>query len=288
MREAIRNALIEAIPEVEERIFEPHTATPDTQKPYLIVREMTETDNTAWAGYRARIEVWPYCEQSSYVEVDKLAKKISNALDKQLLGTNDTDTITCIADGMSDDTVDKEWDALTRCVNFYVLALQPAILQGPIINDNWLTALAEWSKEKLSEQVADCYSGILPTGYKRPSILWRFDSMDVEECGALGFEVIKNITCHIFGRNAVEELNIAMKLIEDIKTAIKIPLDIKNRWYMTVKYVSGHFYTDALKQGQIKLSLARKVKRPYDEAPLMMETYFDGRINLSEIERRWK
>ena len=75
MREAIRNALIEAIPEVEERIFEPHTATPDTQKPYLIVREMTETDNTAWAGYRARIEVWPYCEQSSYVEVDKLAKK---------------------------------------------------------------------------------------------------------------------------------------------------------------------------------------------------------------------
>lgn len=288
MREAIRQALINGVPEVEGRIFEPHTASADTQKPYLIVRELSESDNTEWAGFRCRVEVWPYCERTSYIDVDTLAKKINNVLDKQLLGSDDSDAITCIADGMSTDTVDEEWDALTRCVNFYVLALQPATLQGPIINDNWLMALAEWSKEKLSEQVTDCYSGILPTGYKRPSILWRFDGMDVEECGALGSEVIKNITCHIFGRNAVEELNIAMKLIEDIKTAIKIPLDIKNRWYMTVKNVSGHFYTDALKQGQIKLSLARKVKRPYDEAPLMMETYFDGRINLSEIERRWK
>lgn len=285
MREAIRNALIEAIPEVQGRIFEPHTATADTQKPYLIVREMAEDDNTAWAGYRARIEIWPYCEQTSYVEVDSLAKKISNALDKQLLGTN-TDTITCIADGMSDDTVDEEWDALTRCVNFYVLALQPATIQGPIVSDDWLTALTDWSKEKLAECVTDCYSGILPTGYKLPSILWRFDGMDIEECGAFGYEVTKNVTCHVFARNAVEELNIAMKLIENIRAAIKIPLDIKNRWYITVKNISGHFYTDSIKQGQIKLSLSRKVKRLYDTAPIMMKTYFDGKIGSSKMKGR--
>ena len=49
MREAIRQALINGVPEVEGRIFEPHTASADTQKPYLIVRELSESDNTEWA-----------------------------------------------------------------------------------------------------------------------------------------------------------------------------------------------------------------------------------------------
>ena len=49
MREAIRNALIAGIPEVEGRIFEPHSASADTQKPYLIVKENAEQDNTEWA-----------------------------------------------------------------------------------------------------------------------------------------------------------------------------------------------------------------------------------------------
>ena len=37
----------------------------------------------------------------------------------------------------------------------------------------------------------------------------------------LGFDVIKQITCHIFGRNAVEEINIAAKLAEEIQKLIE-------------------------------------------------------------------
>lgn len=278
MREAIRQALINGVPEVEGRIFEPHTASADTQKPYLIVRELSESDNTEWAGFRCRVEVWPYCERTSYIDVDTLAKKINNVLDKQLLGSDDSDAITCIADGMSTDTVDEEWDALTRCVNFYVLALQPATIQGPIINDPWITALVDWSKTILNGIADGYYGGILPTGYKRPSVLWRLSNISMEECGMLGFDVIKQITCHIFGRNAVEEINIAAKLAEEIQTAIKIPLDISKRYYMLVRELEVRAYSDASRQGQLEITLSRKVKRPQNELPLMQEATFKGKI----------
>ena len=62
MREAIRQALIDGVPEVESRVYEPFAAGPETEKPYLIVRETAEEDNTEWAGFRGRVEVWPYVE----------------------------------------------------------------------------------------------------------------------------------------------------------------------------------------------------------------------------------
>ena len=279
MREVIRQALIKGVPEVEGRIFEPHTAAADTKKPYLIVRELAETDNVEWAGFRCRIEVWPYCEQASYMEVDMLAKKINDCLNKRLLGSDNSEAITCIADGSSSDVNDEEWKALTRCVNFYVLALQPAEIQGPIINDPWVNALNIWSKQILGDMIVDCYGGILPTGYKRPSILWRVNSMNVEEAGAFGFSIIKQLTCHIFGRNAVEEMNIATKLIAEIQSAIKIPLSIPDRVFMLVRTVSGNFYTNALKQGHISATLSRKTRRPQDDVPVMENVIFNGSVN---------
>lgn len=131
MREAIRQALIDGVPEVEGRVFEPFAAGPETEKPYLIVRETAEEDNTEWAGFRGRVEVWPYVEQGSLKDVDDLSKEIALALNMQLLEGDDGDALTCIHDGSGEDIVDEEWDALTRCVYFYALALQPAGTPGP-------------------------------------------------------------------------------------------------------------------------------------------------------------
>ena len=46
MRDEIRAALIDGVPEVEGRIFEPHTASADTEKPFLIVKDVGESYNT--------------------------------------------------------------------------------------------------------------------------------------------------------------------------------------------------------------------------------------------------
>lgn len=277
MRDAIRNALISGVPEVGGRIFEPHTASADTEKPYLIVKENAEQDNTEWAGFRGRIEVWPYVEESSYTEVDALAKKVAATLNMQILTGDDGEAVTCISDGMLEDVADTEWQALTRCVNFYVLALQPSDVPGPLNNDPWIDALVVWSKAILGDGY-EVQGGQLSVGYKRPAVLWRLDNINIEDCGSLAFDVVKRVACHVFGRNAVEEANIAVKLIEEMGNAVKIPISAAERRYMTLREVSGNVYTDALKQGHIRATLSRRTRRPREEVALIGSLNTDGHI----------
>ena len=277
MREAIRQALIDGVPEVESRVYEPFAAGPKTEKPYLIVRETAEEDNTEWAGFRGRVEVWPYVEQGSLKDVDDLSKKIALALNMQLLEGDDGDALTCIHDGSGEDIVDEDWDALTRCVYFYALALQPAGTPGPVENDPWIDALVNWTKEKLGEGY-NVYGGKLPASYKRPAVLWRLDNTSIDDAGALAFVVSKQVACHIFGRNAVEEGNIAISIAEQMGAAVKIPLKPSERLYMTLQSINATLYTDALKQGHLRAILTRRTKRPREEVAKIAEVTTGGII----------
>lgn len=277
MREAIRQALIDGVPEVEGRVYEPFAAGPETEKPYLIVRETAEEDNTEWAGFRGRVEVWPYVEQGSLKEVDDLSKKIALALNMQLLEGDDGDALTCIHDGSGEDIVDEDWDALTRCVYFYALALQPAGTPGPVENDPWIDALVDWTKEKLGEGY-NVYGGKLPASYKRPAVLWRLDNTSIDDAGALAFVVSKQVACHIFGRNAIEEGNIAISIAEQMGAAVKIPLKPSERLYMTLQSINATLYTDALKQGHLRAILTRRTKRPREEVAKIAEVTTGGII----------
>ena len=277
MREAIRQALIDGVPEVEGRVFEPFAAGPETEKPYLIVRETAEEDNTEWAGFRGRVEVWPYVEQGSLKDVDDLSKEIALALNMQLLEGDDGDALTCIHDGSGEDIVDEEWDALTRCVYFYALALQPAGTPGPAENDPWIDALVSWTKEKLGDGY-NVYGGKLPASYKRPAVLWRLDNTSIDDAGALAFVVSKQVACHIFGRNAIEEGNIAISIAEQMGAAVKIPLKPSERLYMTLQSINATLYTDALKQGHLRAILTRKTKRPREEVAKIAKVTTDGII----------
>lgn len=277
MREAIRQALIDGVPEVEGRVYEPFAAGPETEKPYLIVRETAEEDNTEWAGFRGRVEVWPYVEQGSLKDVDDLSKEIAVALNMKLLEGDDGDALTCIHDGSGEDIVDEDWDALTRCVYFYALALQPAGTPGPVENDPWIDALVDWTKEKLGEGY-NVYGGKLPASYKRPAVLWRLDNTSIEDAGALAFVVSKQVACHIFGRNAIEEGNIAISIAEQMGAAVKIPLKPSERLYMTLQSINATLYTDALKQGHLRAILTRRTKRPREEVAKIAEVTTGGII----------
>lgn len=277
MRDAIRQALIDGVPEVEGRVFEPFAAGPETEKPYLIVRETAEEDNTEWAGFRGRVEVWPYVEQGSLKDVDDLSKEIALALNMQLLEGDDGDALTCIHDGSGEDIVDEEWDALTRCVYFYALALQPAGTPGPAENDPWIDALVSWTKEKLGDGY-NVYGGKLPASYKRPAVLWRLDNTSIDDAGALAFVVSKQVACHIFGRNAIEEGNIAISIAEQMGAAVKIPLKPSERLYMTLQSINATLYTDALKQGHLRAILTRRLKRPREEVAKIAKVTTDGII----------
>lgn len=263
------------MPAVEGRVYEPFAADADTPKPYLIVREMAEDAGVSWAGYHARLEVWPYVEQSSLTEVDALQSKIVKALDKQRIGDAGTEVLTCMYGGTEEDIQDADWDALTRCVYFNVLALHPAGL-APVVNDAWVDALVAWTAAHISN--AHTYGGMLPTDYKLPAILWRLDTTNMTDCGACMVDVNKTLVAHIIASNATEEANLAMQLSSAMRMAIKLPLNVSTKDYMTLQTVHLTLYVDALRQGQLRAELHRKIIRPLPTAELIGQVSTDGHI----------
>ena len=266
MREVIRQALTDGVPEVNGRVFEPFAAGAEIEKPYLVVKEVADDDNTEWAGLRARVEVWAYVEQGSLKATDQLTKEAISALNMQPLPDESGDVLTCIHDSTGEDIIDEEWDALTRCAYFYALAIQPAGTPGSLENDPWINALVTWTRGLLGDAI-EVYGGRLPTGYKRPAVLWRLDNLTVDDAGAFAFNVSKQVAGHVFGRNAVEEANIAVSISEEMGNAVKIPLKPSQRLYMTLKTLNTTLYTDALKQGHIRALLTRKTKHPKEDVP---------------------
>ncbi|SDO86504.1 hypothetical protein [Selenomonas ruminantium] len=278
MREIIRQALIDGVPEVEGRVFEPWVATADTEKPYLVVRETAESDNVEWAGFRGRIEVWPYVELESLSVVDSLAKEINEALHMKFLADGEGEAITCIADGMGEDISDMDWDALTRCVSFYTLAIQPTETRGTADNDPWVDALVSWTQDLLGKGY-EVYGGKIPGTYQRPAVLWRLDNLEITDAGAYAFDVQKKVACHVFGRNAVEETNIAVLISEHMGSQYKIPLKIAERRFMTLQDLNVSLYTDSMKQGHLRAILSRKTQKPQEEVALIQGFSSQGILN---------
>jgi len=52
MRIAIKQKLIDSIPEIEGRAYEPQAAGATTQKPYLVLRQGVEAEESLWVGFR--------------------------------------------------------------------------------------------------------------------------------------------------------------------------------------------------------------------------------------------
>lgn len=278
MRNAIRNALIDGVPEVEGRVFEPHAAAADTVKPYLVIKEGDDTQDVDWIGFRRPYEVWPYVDRTNFGDVDAIAKKVSAVLNEKLLTTDAGDAFTCIARGSSGDYHDEAWDAITRCVNFYVMALQPVDIPETVNDDPWIEAVSQWTSELLGSEYS-VYKNRWPLGYKRPSVMWRLAEMNVTGQGMAIFDVRKKIVGHVLTRTSNEDIAIMTKIIEGLGNAIKIPLNRAERRYMTVSLPQVDFYADAMRTGQILLYLNRKTARPIEEVPLMAKVGIDGKVN---------
>lgn len=272
MRNAIRNRIIEAVPSLTD-VFEPHAASKDSVKPYAIVLQGDDDNESAWAGFRRIIEVWPYVSRTSFEAVDDLEQEIAAALVAEPLVTEAGEVFTCSYMGSSQDTVDEDWDAITRGMQFAVMALQPMGAGVPVTSDPWLNALAFWT-ETLFGREWSVYKGVWPVGYTRSSIMWRITGMEAKPLGVGMFRITKRFTAHVLGPDGNQEHYSVLKLIEAIGSVPKIPLNLLDRRYMTVADLKANTEADALKEGQITISLSRKVQRLTDEGPLMAEVNY--------------
>ncbi|WP_136604666.1 hypothetical protein [Paenibacillus dokdonensis] len=277
MRNAIRERLLERVPELEDA-YEPHAADKDSEKPYAILLQGEESDETPWAGFRRIMEVWPYVSRSTFEKVDTLEKKIITALDKQMLTTEAGEVFSCVYLGSAgQDVVDEEWDAITRGIQFAVMALQPVGTNDSLTSDPWVPALADWTSGILGPNWT-IYNGFWPLGYVRPAIMWRVTGIDVKLLGLSSYNVSKRFTVHVLGNGQHPEHVGVAALIEGLGSAIKIPYDFADRRYLTVADPKANIGADAISEGQITVTLSRRVARPQEDAPLIRSVNYKSNI----------
>ncbi|AZS15363.1 hypothetical protein [Paenibacillus lutimineralis] len=277
MRNTIREKLLAAVPELKD-VFEPHSAEESSPKPYAIVLQGDDSEESPWIGFRRIVEIWPYVSRSTFGKVDALSDKIIAALDKQLLTTETGEVFSCVYLGSAgQDVVDEEWDAITRGMQFAVMALQPVGTDGQITSDPWVPALSAWTSSILGTDW-DIYNGFWPLGYLRPAVMWRVTNVEIKTLAFSSYQVTKRFTAHVLGNEKQPEHSAVFSLVAALGSAIKIPFDLADRRYLTVVDPKANIGADGLREGQITVTLSRRVARPQEEVPLIRSVNYKPNI----------
>lgn len=80
MRRTIRTHLIENVPSVNGRVYEPYIASPSTERPYLVVKMVGESSTNIRYGFDVPLQIWLYTDRANFYDMDQLATEVANAL----------------------------------------------------------------------------------------------------------------------------------------------------------------------------------------------------------------
>lgn len=274
MKQAIKEQLVNTMPDLAGRIFEPHVVEDTATTPYLVIYRGEDKREASWLGYERNIEVWPYVDkEASFGAVDSLAQQIRVALEEQQLTTGSGCKFTCCYQGtVGKDSVQQD-RLLTRGLRFTVTAVQSADSE----DDPWIAVLMAWSRQLLGESWS-VYSEGWPLGCQKPAVLWRTKSWEAEDINTALYQVSKTYICHVTASSPQEEIKGAALIMEGLKQAVKILLNLAAREYLTVTETEADFTKDAFKDGQITVILTRKGKRTPIEGPLLQKIYSSGKF----------
>ncbi|MEW6540572.1 MAG: hypothetical protein AB1402_03005 [Bacillota bacterium] len=278
MRNALREKLISEIPALGGRALEPHAADKDTEKPYLVIRQGVDAEESAWAGWRRVFEIYPYVLRTSFTDLDVLVNSVVAALDKQLIGDPETEEVfTCNYLGpTSPDFVDDDWDALTRPLRFAAMALQPVDVPETVQDDPWLQALARWIQGFMPGW--NVYLNGWPLGYVRPAVLIRVTDIQATDKSRAAYELRKHVAIHLVGLTPNGQLQAVLRISQDLTGAVKIPIDAEAKDYMTAVTPRADLQADAFRKGQVSLVLTKMVARPQPEVSLIQKVAGTGEI----------
>ncbi|MCC3374731.1 hypothetical protein [Cohnella sp. REN36] len=276
MRNGIRQRLIAEIPAVGGRVLDRHEAEGAVDKPYLVLAQGIETEEEGWPGWRRTYKVWPYADRTvGFAAVDALCEAIIRALHEVRLTDPDSgETFTCRYQGaIGTERADGKLDALTHGLRFRVDAVHPEGLAETAPADPWLEALGAWTSQSLGAPWR-VYLGRWPTDYERPAVLWRLEGVEALLGNAAAAETRKRFVGHVLGRSDGERETGVAALAERLALAGKLALNAGERRYMTVRSQAADPSADEWTEGQVRLTLGRRVLRPHEEEPLMEEVAF--------------
>lgn len=272
MRLAIRNQLLKEVTELKG-CYEPNVPDKQTEKPYSVVVAKDDTDNGEVVGFKRSIEIWLYDERLSFKSLDKLAEQSIKALNLKVITNPKTgESFTCKFDGIiGQDIVDEEWNAIAKGLKFTIIALHEDTEEN---KDRWLDALSNYSKSIIDIPV---YLNNWKSNFQVPSILWRVTNKDrVRETNRVIREE-KTLICHVVSENKSEIEQILDTIEEHLITDLKIPYDIENRRYLTIKSITEDKEADMITKGQLTIELFKR-KMIEDNTPKLKNIIGKGII----------
>ncbi|MFD1176909.1 hypothetical protein ACFQ3W_11440 [Paenibacillus puldeungensis] len=283
-RNAIRAKLLESVPDLKEVYASLPPAEASTVKPFAVLAGSEDSGGSPWKGLRENVKVELYVSRSATGELDRLAKIMTDALDKGLLKPDGGEAWVSLYLGTSGqaDAIDEARDAIKRELQFALLSPQPLTEPVQITSDPWLTALGAWSKSLLGPEWS-AYSGAWPESGATPAVLWRITGIDVRTVGSAAYEVQKKMSAFFRAGDADREHAAILKLLEGMGRSVKIPLDATKRQFLRVSEPKMSLQADVLAsapspQGPLTVTLIRRTMRPAEEAPLMKTIQYQSKM----------
>lgn len=272
MREAIRQLLVNNIPEIQGRVYEPHVAGLNTPKPYLVLREGVQDPEADWSAFSTIIEVWPYVKRTTFQQVDALAHAIINLLHRARFSHNGEEFLIDYLGSAGQDFVDDEWDAITRGLRFRVFAL--GWLNGLTFEPDPVAILQSWAKATWPEVHTD--PGTWSPADTAPGIYWRLVRIAPVQITAAVNWIEAQIAGHILAPSAAVRLHWIKRVAEAI--AKQRWLTMQDGGLLEFWKVTADSEADPMRRGQIQLTARFGILQPTKEAVILNKAIVGGEV----------
>ena len=274
MRKAIRQLLVNNIPEIQGRVYEPHAAGLNTPKPYLVLREGVQDAEADWAAFSTIVEVWPYVKRTTFQQVDSLANAIINALHRARFSHAGEEYLVDYLGSAGQDFVDEEWDAITRGLRFRVFAL--GWLNGLTYEPDPIATIRNWTKETWPDVHAD------PTtwtpGDATPGIYWRLVRLAPVQITATVTWLEAQINGHVLAPSTAVRTTWIRKITEGITKQCR--LTMSDGGPLELLRVTTDSEADPMRRGQIQLTARFGVLRPAAAYEVLRKVTASGDIDM--------
>ncbi|GKV54240.1 hypothetical protein NCCP2222_01870 [Sporosarcina sp. NCCP-2222] len=270
MRDELRTILVANVPSVNGEVWEPSAAGPDMPKPSLVLREGSQDTGEAYSNFTSMYEVWPFVKRTTFKQVDAISKEVVSALHQKRFDVAGVPHYAEYIGTASEDTVDEDWDALTRGLRFQIYSLA-WLLHQPIEPDP-VSALQAWSTKRFPMMQLDPL--LWSPSDTTPALYWRIDSTTKVEPMNWGAWVTMQLNGHVITPDASIRRHYVDRIVRQL--AIDHVTRMSDHSKMRFLEVSADDGYDPFRDGQIKLTVKFGVLREPEVYPFLKHAYFDS------------
>ncbi|GAS80056.1 unknown protein [Paenibacillus amylolyticus] len=282
IKKTLNQKLAVLVPDWDGRVLDVPASGEVLAGPCAIVAFAEEVPKSAWAGYRRIIKISPYArpEDGGTEQVEAWSALLIDGLHQVRLVDEAGEAFTCIYLGSSDsDRVDAGSGMVTRSLRFGVYVPEDSGAALVESEDAWLAALQGWTQLELGSNWS-VYGDVWPGGYEKPSVLWRLAGCSTSVAGTSALEVRQQWIGHVLTDHPVLTRQTVTRLVQQLAVQSRLAITETggeehegNTRYVTVDEVTADLQTDAYLNGQIRLTLQQRIRRPGTNVPFIREIH---------------